>query len=496
MKKFLVMILGIIVFFTIVEVFLRLFGFVFLLNSEKGKIVKPKVSGVQRIMCLGDSTTALGGVDSYPYQLEEILNNSGLKVKFEVINKGEILVDTKQILRNLNNNIYKYDPDWIIVMAGINDNYKMAFGSSYKLQIFFNNLKIYRFLVLFFENLKQRQKIKRINSEFAQESNQSNWENQMLERSKNDNNNAQNYLELGTYYKNLGKFDLAIEYFSKVLDIVKDNYIPYFLMGVTYFDNKSYDKAIEILQKSINFNPKHVISYMYLGFCYKQKGDFLEAIKILELGLKLNKNNYELYSEIGFCYKEIKNYEKAEVMLLKSIIYLPNYFWAYSELVDIYKIKKEYSKAEEVLKKYIKMHPDDDKGYRELSNIYSFKGLINLAEEFSKKAEISNNKKYNILTKNNFLEMKNLADNFGLKIIFMQYPLRYSGPLKDIFNQTKDVEIIDNEKTFKNAISDNKFSDYFVDIFAGDFGHCTAKGNRIIAENVSKVILRKIRKEN
>jgi len=34
------------------------------------------------------------------------------------------------------------------------------------------------------------------------------------------------------------------------------------------------------------------------------------------------------------------------------------------------------------------------------------------------------------------------------------------------------------------------YNDYFTDMFAGDFGHCTRKGNRLLAENIANVILK------
>ncbi len=481
MKKILVIFLSFFVFLIILEIFLRLFGYFFVLNNQKTAYVL-KENNVYRIMCLGDSTTALGGVDSYPYILEEVLNNSYSKIKFEVINKGEILVDTEHIANNLESNIYKYNPNLIIVMAGINDKYKMAFGAWTKPNFLFNNFKIYRFLVMIFENIKQKQQIKEKDKNID-------YELRILESIKKDETNLQNYLELGTYYKNLGKFDKAVDYFNKAADRVKDNYIPYYLLGLTYYGNKNYNKGIEMLKKSIELNPKHVNSYMNLGFCYKEQSEFLKAAEILELGLKINQRNYELYSEIGFCCKELKMYDKAEVMLLKSIKYLPLYFWAYAELVDVYKKNQENNKAKKILSDYIKIQPYDDKAYRKLSEIYYLEGNFKYAEDLKKKANHLNVTKYQMLTKNNFLRIKETADKFGIKIIFMQYPLRSVVPLKSIF-ENNSVEIVDNEQNFKSAININGFSHYFVDIFAGDFGHCSREGNKLIAENLKNTILK------
>ena len=49
---------------------------------------------------------------------------------------------------------------------------------------------------------------------------------------------------------------------------------------------------------------------------------------------------------------------------------------------------------------------------------------------------------------------------------------------------------MDNKEVFKEALKNGSYEDYFEDRFAGDFGHCTGKGNYILAENVAKSILK------
>jgi hypothetical protein len=63
--------------------------------------------------------------------------------------------------------------------------------------------------------------------------------------------------------------------------------------------------------------------------------------------------------------------------------------------------------------------------------------------------------------------------------------------LKKIFQgNDKGIIFVDNEKIFKDAVARNGYRDYFRDIFGGEFGHCTEKGNRLLAENIADAILR------
>ena len=74
----------------------------------------------------------------------------------------------------------------------------------------------------------------------------------------------------------------------------------------------------------------------------------------------------------------------------------------------------------------------------------------------------------------------------------MQYPMCSVEPLKKIFAGQEGIIFVDNEKVFKDALREGGYRAYFIDMFAGDFGHCTEKGNRLLAENIAKVILKNI----
>jgi hypothetical protein len=65
--------------------------------------------------------------------------------------------------------------------------------------------------------------------------------------------------------------------------------------------------------------------------------------------------------------------------------------------------------------------------------------------------------------------------------------------LKKIFaDSSKGIIFVDNERIFKDAVKKEGYGAYFIDTFGGDFGHCTEKGNRLLAENIADTILREI----
>lgn len=81
-------------------------------NSGKGKF---------KVLCLGESTTAWGGLDSYPAILERKLNSLTRPGTFEVVNAGIPGTTTRVIMGQLPRWIAEHNPDVTIVMAGVND---------------------------------------------------------------------------------------------------------------------------------------------------------------------------------------------------------------------------------------------------------------------------------------------------------------------------------------------------------------------------------------
>jgi len=70
--------------------------------------------------------------------------------------------------------------------------------------------------------------------------------------------------------------------------------------------------------------------------------------------------------------------------------------------------------------------------------------------------------------------------------------MRNIDSLKKMLDGTRGVIFVDNERNFKEAVKKEGFNEYFNDMFAGDFGHCTAKGNRLLAENIANEILKSL----
>ncbi len=92
------------------------------------------------------------------------------------------------------------------------------------------------------------------------------------------------------------------------------------------------------------------------------------------------------------------------------------------------------------------------------------------------------------MTIENYRKLAAICRDKNIKLIAMQYPMRPVEQLKIILEDYPEVYFVDNENIFKEALKTMEVSEIFKDLFAGDFGHCTDFGNRIIADNLANSI--------
>ena len=140
----------------------------------------------------------------------------------------------------------------------------------------------------------------------------------------------------------------------------------------------------------------------------------------------------------------------------------------------------------------MELNPGNERVYTELEGLYEEMGKPGLAREYSRKAKELGLNYYTLITTANYHKLKAILDKRGIVYVCVQYPMRPLKPLKMIFEGQRNIIFVDNEKVFKDAISKDGYCEYFRDMFGGDFGHCTEKGNRLLAGNIANVILKEI----
>jgi len=499
-QKIIVTLLGIVFSTLILELGLRLGGFLFTTLQECNNRISFYKKGTYRIMCLGESTTA----GQYPHFLEEILNQCNIGIKFSVIDKGIPAINTINILSQLEKNLNTYKPDMVITMMGNNDSaisyYKDIPEANREL---FQHCSLYRFIRSIYMHIVHKLKKEDIygldkagskrrtepkETPSAAENKFSSSEESFKKAIALNPKNDGAYVELGWLYRMQGKFPEAEELFKKAIALNPKNDKAYVELGWLYRRQGKFPEAEEPFKKAIALNPENDEAYFRLGWLYRLQRKPLEAEEVLKKAIALNPKNDGAYVELGWLYRLQDKFPQAEEVLKKAIALNPKNDNAYVGLGWLYRQQDKFPEAEELFKKAVALNPEDDLACRALGSLYREMNRIELVEEYNKKVS----DEYRPLTVDNYRRLKTILDRRAIRLVCVQYPMRSVEPLKQIFEGERRVIFVDNERVFKEAVIQLSYREYFRDMFAGDFGHCTSKGNRLLAENIANVILKEI----
>lgn len=422
---------------------MRLWGGLILATQEHGNKISLKQPDVYRILCVGESTTAIGGRVSYPAQLEEILNRRSAVMKFRVINQGRVATNTVAIANSLEAYLDAYDPQMVIVMMGINDGgilnipgHSMAF----RRPPFFDphTLKIYKLARLLWASLKAR---------FS---------------------TGESLVPLPA-----GK------------DFLEQGLIYHYQWG-------DYARASELFHRALEEDPSKERIYLELARLDKHFGRYEQSEVFVRKVLEMNPKSAEAYGLLGRIYAGKKEFETAKVLLRKAIALDPKKYFFYSELGEVCLLHGDFASARDSFEKALELNRDSGRACKGLSLAYLGLGMLDLARSYDQKAEELMVGLYRPVTRSNYYKIKTLLDERGVKFVCVQYPMRALSALRNMLAPMEGVIFVDNEKVFKEAVQRDGYAAYFMDRFAVDFGHCTPDGNRLLAENIADVILKEV----
>jgi tetratricopeptide (TPR) repeat protein len=180
--------------------------------------------------------------------------------------------------------------------------------------------------------------------------------------------NAADLCDLGFKLGKEGKFQEAIEYFEKAIELEPGHDKAYYYMGAAYEKLENYEKAIECYEKAVNINPKSVKSLSRIGLCYEKLDEIQKAIEAYERVIKVDPKLNNAWYNIGINYKKLNKSDKAMEYFEKSVELNPHDVEAWGHIVAFYLDKNDYEKAIEVCERA------GNEGYFALGTIYGKKG--------------------------------------------------------------------------------------------------------------------------
>lgn len=255
----------IIIYLLSLELILQITGLFLSLKIKKQNLTK---GDDFNILCIGDSFTyGLGAPseESYPKQLERILNKAYPQRRIKVINLGVPGYNSSQCFKILKEKFDFYNPKIVLVMSGMNNCWNFIDSSYFRIKQFrYKNplnfkmkfidallckLKTYKLIKITFLNLMDRLKSSQLQryrylplpkKEF-----------QMPLRS----DELIGLLKEGLKYFEEGKYDLSEVYYREALELAPDDYEPHWYMGRFYIFKGQEEKRDEELILAAKYAP-------------------------------------------------------------------------------------------------------------------------------------------------------------------------------------------------------------------------------------------------
>jgi len=483
--KLTLVICGLCLCLIVLEIALRVSGFVLVSLQEHRNRLALQKKGAFRILCLGESTTR----NQYPAFLAEALNKRSRGLTFTVIDQGLAGATTASILSRLEQNLDIYRPDMVVAMMGVNDRGKhMPYAASIPSPAalsFLRSLKTYKLI-----SLLRLRLITAFRHPDTPEGSLS-QEGELKRCIARNPCDTSCYDKLGKAYAAEGKFLQAENVFAACIASNPRGAACYAGLGGVYREQKKFPQAEEVLKKGIALEPRDTACYRELGATHRRQRAFSQAEQAFAKAVELDPHDSVSYADLAGVCGEQGNLSRAQDVLAECIKLNPNDPPCYILLAGVYRRWERLPEAEALLKKAIALSRENDIPYGKLAVIYEEAGDRAMAEECYRQANALREKTYNPDTIRNYRRLKAALSARGIRLVCVQYPIRGLDPLKKIFSgDTQGLIFVDNEHIFKEAVKQDGYKSYFIDMFGGDFGHCTEKGNRLLAENIADTIMR------
>ena len=125
------------------------------------------------------------------------------------------------------------------------------------------------------------------------------------------NEQALKHYDQGILFTQQSQFDLAIEEYSKAIDIVPHFAKAYLNRGHAYSYKREYDKSITDYEQAIVIDPQFSLAYLNLGAVYQELGQFDQAIENYNHAIDIDPQNALTYFNRSTVYVKIGEREEA-----------------------------------------------------------------------------------------------------------------------------------------------------------------------------------------
>lgn len=523
------------------EGMLRLGGLLYQSRPAAGTRISREGDNFYRILCLGESTTAglAWGNSAYPQQLERVLNERAAgRASFRVINGGEVATTTDVILAKLPSRLEESEPDIVVAMMGINDGAMVdpAFQVG-------GSLRVWKLAKMLYYSIRPKPAQVEAEELFLRaKAVHRYWPDVAVELAtravKLLPDDPQGYVILAEARARQDEMSLAADAFAEAAKVDSSAMVAYAfevsaaaqrmldraLAGFPSDANAVTARAILALRRedtigarflatrALQIEPNNVAALVVEGSALHASGMQTEARDRFDRAVAVNPRLFDLLATRRLLAvhvpKEIVDRhvsedgtrgsapgEGSEIWLQRSKEEVIQRYEGLSLLRGWKRIAAgEVGAAAEGLQDIVDSESDVQastrlRAYGQLAILEWQAGNAARAEEYHEQVEEQVERSVNPATRENYRELWRILQARDIPLVAVQYPMRRLDPLRRLLAQTSGVVFVDNERPFKQALLGRPYTEIFDDLFAGDFGHMTDVGYRILAENVAEAVL-------
>ncbi|MCX5779112.1 MAG: hypothetical protein NTU66_07860 [Elusimicrobia bacterium] len=439
-----VSVLGIVFFLVILEFFLYIIGFTVALRVSNSDQTKLSNSLPCRIVCFGDSMT----YGQYPLKLQQLLDTQYGSGKYQIIDKGLLCTDSGYICSIVSETLDQYHPQFIILMTGQNDrteknNYFISNKDHTSKTEWWKRLKLFKLALLLREEISYDISSAGVLRNVT-----------TLGKSNRD------MVRMASPGESLYQTDLA--------------------EGRKQMAEDKFEQAESLFRKAIECNPStdDESAINSLIWLHKVRG----SLNIEELNIEFGERYPRIFIPLmGNQYEINKDLKNAEQCYERGVRLFPGTRGLENELLTFYR-RYHYS----------------NKIYAFLRNNRRLIGAMAVfrlerdgtvaAQPFFDALTRQIKENQPLWTSENIRFIIGEARKRQVRVICMQYPMRKVQALKDMLPGYDDIVYVDNEESYKSIVSREGYDAVFVDQFAGDFGHCNDRGEKLMASNIFAAI--------
>ena len=177
-------------------------------------------------------------------------------------------------------------------------------------------------------------------------------------------------------FVNLGKaIGAVVNWYAHLTEIGSKDLVEHYRKeGAAAFRKGRFEEAVENFSKLLRLEPTDAEACYMLGLAFGRSGDSPETIRWLRKAVSLNPGDADAHFQLGLALCQKDQLSKAETEFSKVVALLPDEPKGHYRLGVVHDKRRDYDKAVDSLERALALRPQSPKVHQRLGFVYEEKG--------------------------------------------------------------------------------------------------------------------------